>query len=149
MLKKQTTTQILILSVLQRVALKSRCLQRWVPLHDLGSNKNKQYSSIFSKIGLVTHYAIKDCLDQHFALCQKLVLLSFIAQISYLKTRCAWCIYEHKVLIAFDIRFQGRTIKFPCQKMNALKLVFQQAFKKRRKKRTASTYVQKTFLNCR
>ena len=39
-----------------------------VLLHVLDSNKNKQYSSIFSKIGLVTHYAIKDCLDQHFAL---------------------------------------------------------------------------------
>lgn len=39
-----------------------------VPLHVLDSHKNMQYSLIFSKIGLVTHYAIKDCLDQHFAL---------------------------------------------------------------------------------
>ena len=105
-----------------------------VPLHVLDSHKNMQYSLIFSKIGLVTHYAIKDCLDQHFALCQKLVLLSFIAQISYLKTRCARCIYEHKALIAFDIRFLYRTFKFLCLEMNALKLIFHQAFKKRRKK---------------
>ena len=101
-----------------------------------------QYSLIFSKIGLVTHYAIKDCLDQHFALCQKLVLLSFIAQISYLKTRCAWCIYEHTISILFGIRFQDGTFKLLCQKMNALKLIIHQAFKKG-EKRIASTEYNK------